>query len=502
MKIQSSGAALLDEVGGVVDDFWPASTSGADTRNSRPSGQADEGHGRERPRPSVDRRAARASASGRPSSAQAERRARATERPSREREARERARGPSVSRVTCDEVERGASATSTVCAALAEHEGRRGDAAGRRRDDERRRARAAARSRNAAPSPSSRCAPRNTLKNGTATASSAASASQPRPSPSSNVSERDERAEGEAERGHDAGSTGRARAGGCRAAGPPTSGPAGSRRTRTRSRWRAASRARAPPRAAERRGARVTRAQGEDQRERAQSVTSSRVMRVVGVHAGPAQRGGAHEVGPEVVAEGEARRRPGTCGGYAGGELVGQADVERGVEGHERVEEELAGRPSTRFHGYCVAARSATIADERAATAPRSGGPVGPAGGPAPSEPRGGDERRDERRGRARDAGDEAEPVGAGAERDPERHHERRLDRHAAEPLERDARQARIATRRRPGSAKRGQTIDDRDYVPAHARRSRGQAVNRRETVSSIGARVYSANACVTIAAC
>ena len=62
---------------------------------------------------------------------------------------------------------------------------------------------------------------------------------------------------------------------------------------------------------------------------------------VVGPHAGPAPGGRADEIGSEVVPDGEARDA-GDLRRVPGRELVGQADVERGVRRDERVELERA----------------------------------------------------------------------------------------------------------------------------------------------------------------
>ncbi len=63
-------------------------------------------------------------------------------------------------------------------------------------------------------------------------------------------------------------------------------------------------------------------------------------QRVPGIRARPPARGGADEVRTEVVAEGEASDT-GYLGRVADRELVRETHVEGGVEGHERVEQEV-----------------------------------------------------------------------------------------------------------------------------------------------------------------
>ena len=63
---------------------------------------------------------------------------------------------------------------------------------------------------------------------------------------------------------------------------------------------------------------------------------------VPGVGAGPAQGRGSHEVGPEVVAEREAGDA-GDLGRVADHQLAREPHVEGGVEGHQGIEEEVAG---------------------------------------------------------------------------------------------------------------------------------------------------------------
>ena len=139
-----------------------------------------------------------------------------------------------------------------------------------------------------------------------------------------------------------------------------------------------------PPPAAGARQRVQHRAQEQHQRQRAQRDVEPRDL-VVRVDAREAPGRGAHEVGPEVVAEREAgdarhlRRIP-------GGELVGEADVERGVRGDERVEQERAVGCRSGSRGTASTARSRTMAangSHRAAPGRAVGAP--PGRGPHPA---------------------------------------------------------------------------------------------------------------------
>ena len=85
----------------------------------------------------------------------------------------------------------------------------------------------------------------------------------------------------------------------------------------------------------------ATRAQGQDEGEGPERHVEAGEG-IPGVGAGPAQGRGAHEVGAEVVAEREAGDA-GDLGRVADHELAREPHVEGGVEGHERIEEEVAG---------------------------------------------------------------------------------------------------------------------------------------------------------------
>ena len=290
--------------------------------------------------------AERAPGGGQAEGAQAERGGDPERAPGRGRRAPWRAGRPRLSRVTRTR-SRGASATSTVSPPCPSARTAVAIAQGRPITSERPAGCGVPASRAAIPSPSSRWAPRNTLKKGTATARAAARARWPRPSPSSVPRERDQ--------GRPGPGPGRGRSGSPRPARAsrlprkqvrPPVGLRIRREERTRSRWpeqrprdegdgrrRRAEAARRSPRSSENEG------------KRAQGDVEAR-DRVEGVDAGPAQRGRAHEVGPEVVAEreaGDARdlRR------VAEHQLARQPHVEGGVVGDERVEQEVAvGRPS------------------------------------------------------------------------------------------------------------------------------------------------------------
>ena len=309
---------------------------------------------------------------------------------------------PSVSRVIRAR-SKGASATRTVSppwprtsAAVARAHGRATSASSRRRAGRAR--------RNATPSPSRSCAPRNTLKNGTAAARTAARPREPRAARlvGSRVVERDERGEGDGQRRHN-----RVRVHErqeevpAEEVGPPVGLRVRGEEERPVGRG-AVSRARARRRAAARRaGARRPQCQRERRRPEHDVEAGERVP---GVDPRPAERGRADEVGAEVIAEREARdarhlRR------VADDQLARQADVERGVEVHERVEQEIA-VPSVarRLKGNWVTASRARKRENAAAShgsGPRHGGRVRRAR--APARARGpGRRRRRARVGRAR----------------------------------------------------------------------------------------------------
>ena len=87
--------------------------------------------------------------------------------------------------------------------------------------------------------------------------------------------------------------------------------------------------------------ARRGRAHGEQQRDGEDSHVESRDG-IVRVDRGPAQRGRAHEVRAQVIAQREPRHS-GHLRRIAEGQLADETDMERGVVGDERVEQELAG---------------------------------------------------------------------------------------------------------------------------------------------------------------
>ena len=129
--------------------------------------------------------------------------------------------------------------------------------------------------------------------------------------------------------------------------------------------------------------------------------------RVPGVRAGPAEGGRSHQVGPEVVAQGEPGDA-GDLGWMPGHELVGEADVEGGVEGDERIEEKVA-------RGVLPVARVLGDGEkgdesERRGHGPAEGGPVGEREAPGHSRSR----RDEEEKCRGEEPGGvqpEAQPI-------------------------------------------------------------------------------------------
>ena len=175
------------------------------------------------------------------------------------------------------------------------------------------------------------------------------------------------------------------------------------------------------------------RAGGQDQAEAPERHVVA-AQRVPGGQAGPAPRRGPHQVGAEVVADREARDT-GDLGRVARHELVGQADVERGVGRDERVEQELAGRT--------IDAVPRVLADgehgqERERRRDRSAQrrPGGESQGPAPEEKGPGERRGEQRREEDGWACSQAEPVGRGAPGGPERDDEGRVDVEPQRPHE------------------------------------------------------------------
>ena len=239
VKIQSSGPPCSIEVGGVVDRLLAR-------EHLRRRHAEERGPAARRPGPSRPARR-RTAARGAAPSARARPRARArpATRPARATAHAASAAPPSgaSSRLVArdpHEVERGQRDVHRR-AALPEDEGRRGQRAGSGHEHQVAQTRHGAGSPPRA-SPSSRCAPRKTLKKGTARPRARPATSQPRPSPACvRAVERDERAEQPAPAPGSPGSRPPARGARCRAGGPPTSGPAGWRRRRTRSPWPAGS---------------------------------------------------------------------------------------------------------------------------------------------------------------------------------------------------------------------------------------------------------------------
>ena len=227
-------ARLLDEVGGVVDDLL--ARAGPRARRRGRAGRAASRRGpwrrgprrRREPREGADRRRAGRRAAGRA-------RRRATAPPSRGARPRRAGARPSVSRVTRTR-SRGARTTLTVsppwpraraAVARARRAARRGGAA----------ARGARRARShATPSPSSEVRAEEDLEEGHGRG---LERGEGQVAAAARLLEAGERDEGAQRRGRGRGRPGwrrRARAAGSRAGGPSTSGPAGSRRRRRRSR--------------------------------------------------------------------------------------------------------------------------------------------------------------------------------------------------------------------------------------------------------------------------
>ena len=183
--------------------------------------------------------------------------------------------------------------------------------------------------------------------------------------------------------------------------------------------------------------ARRERAERHDQGEAPERDVEPR-ERVPGVDAGPAQGGGADQVGPQVVAEREAGdsghlERP------AGQDLVGETDVEGRVRRDERIEQEVARRLLHAVPGVLSERQQQDEAEGGRKGSPERGR-RGPFEWAAPEEPGGGDDQADG--GREEEWGSlQAQPEGEGAEGCPERHHEARLDGDAQKALERDPRQ-------------------------------------------------------------
>ena len=292
--------ALLDQVGGVVDRLLPLQHLGsrdAEQEAERPGGQGHGGQGG----PDETGAPQRAHGFRDPDDAQSERGHEPQHGPGRRAAAPSSGRQAEALARDADEVERSEGHRDRL-PALA-----RGPAPPwrrrRRRPPARRRGDACGRGRPAGPG--QRCAPRNTLKNGTAAASTAAMADQPFPRrrPPATSATSAPRAIASA------GTIGLARA----------SETSRLPRRRSAHQWACGLKAKAKEKSVARsvhparatpsgRQARARAAAARTARRRASAKTRhvEARHRVVGIDRGPAQGGRAHEVGPEVVAEREA----------------------------------------------------------------------------------------------------------------------------------------------------------------------------------------------------
>jgi hypothetical protein len=155
--------------------------------------------------------------------------------------------------------------------------------------------------------------------------------------------------------------------------------------------------------------------------------------RVPGVGPGPAPGCGAHEVGPEVIAERESRDSR-DLGRLACQELVSQPHVEGRVERHEGVQKEVAGRGldpvprvlRERQEGHERQGGSESTSERRAGGALER---------PASRDPRPDQQGHDRRWKDGRDARHPAQPEGEGAECRPQGHGESRVEGGPDEPL-------------------------------------------------------------------
>ena len=317
------------------------------------------------------------------------------------------------------------------------------------RGDERDR-RGAACARRASSRPRARCAPRNTLKNGTAAARTAAMADQPRPSPSA---ARDSATSAPRARAR-AGTSGLARASETsrfprrRSVHQWACGFSANANEKSVATQRPAGRAHdAGGRQAE---PRRRRAHGEEEGEREHGDVEAR-DRVVGVDAGPAQRGRAHEVRARGDSRAGTRRRPAPA---ADSRASARGRARRG----RRCRRGRAGRAGTR-RTAADAVPAGTGSRRAAATMARAGGDR-PAQRrsrrPSAAAPRGQQAASARRtaagKSQERPATSESQYAPA-AEREAEGQDEGGVDGHAGQPLQRETRARRARSAGRPHSA-------------------------------------------------
>jgi hypothetical protein len=199
---------------------------------------------------------------------------------------------------------------------------------------------------------------------------------------------------------------------------------------------------------------------------------------VPGVGAGPAQGGGAHEVGAEVVAQ----REPGDAGDLgrvADHQFAREPHVEGGVEGHERIEEEVAGS---------VEAVSPVLREREQGHHGDEGGKGSPQrrpfGAPPGSE---GDQKGPPGEGGATreepgSVENQADPVSARRPSSSERNDQCRLDRNAGEALQGDAGEAdRGSCEQEPGEKVESVQVQDGKRVYTSSGRVVFSSVDCRE---------------------